>query len=278
MQITHKAVETTTRRNWLRTTAQTATGLLAGTWAGSALMADSRIAARIDDAPSEHPLVPALRMAARSRDRLTAIEDYEATFVKSELIGRRLTSSRMQLKLREKPFSVYLKFLEPHAGREVLYVANRNAGKLLVHEVGLASLVGSISLDPNGKLAMDESRYPLTMLGMRTLVDTVMQQWLGETRLDNISVNYFPKARVGELHCKVIESSHAARRPETQFQMTRLYLDADSGLPIRVQQYGFPARQGDRAPLIEDYLYLNLETNVGLTDADFDPANARYGF
>ncbi|QDU38173.1 hypothetical protein Mal4_24960 [Maioricimonas rarisocia] len=278
MQNMREAIEATTRRNWLRTTAQTATGLLAGAWVGSALMADSRIAARIEEAPSEHPLVPALQMAARSRDRLDAVEDYEATFVKSEVIGRRLTSSRMKLKLREKPFSVYLKFLEPHAGREVLYVANRNGGKLLVHEVGLASLVGTISLDPNGKLAMEENRYPLTMLGMRTMVDTVMQQWLSETKLDDISVNYFPKARVGKLHCKVIESTHASRRPETKFQMTRLYLDADSGLPIRVQQYGFPARQGDRAPLIEDYLYLDLETNVDLEDIDFDPSNARYGF
>jgi len=278
MQTMRNQTEASSRRNWLRTTAQTATGLLAGACVGSALLADSRIAARIEEAPSEHPLVPALRAAARSRDRLDSVKDYRATFVKSELIGRRVMNSRMKLKLREKPFSVYMKFLDPHAGREVLYVSNRNGGKLLVHEVGLASLVGTISLDPNGKLAMEENRYPLTMVGMRTMVDTIMQQWLSETKLDGISVNYFPKARVGNLHCKVIESSHAMRRNGTKFQMTRLYIDADNGLPIRVQQYGFPSRQGQRAPLIEDYLYLDLETNVGLTDTDFDSSNPRYGF
>jgi hypothetical protein len=61
-------------------------------------------------------------------------------------------------------------------------------------------------------------------------------------------------------------------------QKIRLYVDAATKLPIRAQSFGFPARTGDKSPLVEDYLYSALKTNVGLKDADFDIENSTYNF
>ena len=55
-------------------------------------------------------------------------------------------------------------------------------------------------------------------------------------------------------------------------------MDDVTGLPVRVQQFGFPRKPGAKPPLIEDYTFSNIRTNVRLTDADFDRTNAKYAF
>jgi hypothetical protein len=60
--------------------------------------------------------------------------------------------------------------------------------------------------------------------------------------------------------------------------MTRLYIDNATRLPIRVQQYGFPKKSGGQPPLIEQYTYSNLKTNLGLSSKDFDHKNPGYGY
>jgi hypothetical protein len=50
-----------------------------------------------------------------------------------------------------------------------------------------------------------------------------------------------------------------------------VYVDKDLRLPVRVEVYDWPARNGDpRGELLECYSYINLRFNVGLTDAAFE--------
>lgn len=253
-------------------------GLGLGARLKSPLQAETQIAARIAEAPQQHPLIPALRMVAESLVEVEKLRDYQATLVKQEKVGQQLLSAKLELKYRESPRSVYLKFLEPHTGREVIYRPDQNDGKLLVHDVGLASLVGSVSLDPTGKLAMEESRHPLTQIGMKRMLELIIEQWLKETRLSEVSVNFYPNAKIGTLPCKVIEISHSKEHPDVVYQMTRLYIDASTRLPVRVQNYAFPTRRGGQPELVEDYFYSNLRINTGLADIDFDRTNPQYRF
>ena len=46
---------------------------------------------------------------------------------------------------------------------------------------------------------------------------------------------------------------------------------------VRVEQFGFPT-SGQQPPVLEEYHYSNIKTNVGLSDIDFDAANKAYGF
>ena len=55
-------------------------------------------------------------------------------------------------------------------------------------------------------------------------------------------------------------------------------MDDELQLPIRYASYDWPAAPGQEPPLLEEYTYLNMKVNVGLTDADFDRGNKDYGF
>ena len=143
------------------------------------LAADTRIATASVRA-QQHPLNTALKIGRESRAKLDDIEDYSASFFKDEIVGSKRVKQKMQLKVREKPFSVYIKFLTPYAGREVIYVEGQDGGKILVHGTGIESIVGTLSLSPTSSRAMEESRYPVTMIGLRNLADTLIKQWESE--------------------------------------------------------------------------------------------------
>lgn len=239
-----------------------------------------QIAALIDQAPQTHVLIPALRSAIKSLDAAKALTDYEATLTKTEQVGREILTARLQVKIRKSPFSVYIKYLEPHAGREAIYFTGRNNGNVVVHDTGLAALVGTLNLDPAGSTAMDENRYPITKAGMVVMTESLMEQWiaLAKAEATGVTVNHYPNAKIGNLACQTIEVVLAQPVGSSSYQTSRLYVDAASGLPIRVQQYAFPTRRGQKPVLVEDYLYQNLKTNIGLGDIDFDPANPKYGY
>ncbi len=72
-------------------------------------------AATVDVAPGKHPLDPALaeafRIAAYIRKN---VKDYTCVIVKQERIGGTLNPQEfMAAKIRQQPFSVYVKFLRP---------------------------------------------------------------------------------------------------------------------------------------------------------------------
>jgi len=225
-----------------------------------------------------HPLVPALRVAYASRRVLSNVRDYSATLVKQELVQGKIQTNKLDLKVREEPFSVYAKFIDPHAGREVLFIEGANNGKLLVREAGLKRVAGLISLDPRSPMAMADNRYPLTEVGLSKLLDTIISQWELEGKYGEIQVEWYPEAKLGNAPCRVIQTSHPQRRKQFKFHKTRLYLDGASLVPVRVDQFDWPAQPGQEPPQIELYMYSGVRTNLNLTDFDFDTNNPAYKF
>lgn len=227
----------------------------------------------------EHPLVPALKMARESLDVLQKVRDYQCDFTRREFVNNQLVAQQTFLRLRHQPFSVYMKFIDPAPGREVLYVAGKNEGKLLAHEAsGLSSLVGTISLPVNSPTVMAETRHPITQTGMKKLIELVIQQWELESKYGETDVKYYPNAKIGGAECEVIEVSHPQPRKQFPFHRTRVFFEKNTRLPVRVENYGFPVAANQNPPLIEEYTYTNIRLNTGLTDADFDQANPKYSF
>lgn len=258
-------------------------GLLAGTVAtgffgfGSATFGnDVRLASTAKG--GAHPLNPAIGMARESLDALKKVKDYTANFYKDELVGSTRVIQEMQVKIRETPFSAYLRFVKDLDGREVIYVDGKNEGKALIHGSGIEKLVGTLKLAPNHKKVMEENRYPLTMLGLNNMMKSLVSQWEGELTLTGMEVKLFPNATIENVACKVYQSTHAKKQAGAKFHITRLYIDKATSLPVRVEQLDFPAQAGAEPVIVEQYTYLNLKTNVGLTDADFDPKNKSYSF
>ena len=229
---------------------------------------------------STHPLYRPLEMAYESRQALDNVKDYQAVFVKRELIGRKVQTSTMNLKLREEPFSVYLLFKDPNKGREVIFVNGKYKNQLQVHETGIKAVVGTVSLDPKGDMAMDGNKYPVTMIGMRKMLEKIIAQWEEEGKYGETTVLFYdPKdTKLGDRPCAAIEASHPQPRSQFKFQKTLLFLDAETNLPIGVQQYGFPGKRDKQSPLVEEYTYGQLKLNANLTDRDFDTTNPAYAY
>ena len=67
----------------------------------------------------------------------TKLKTTPPTFFKHENVRGGQVIHNMNLKVREKPFSVYLGFVKPHTGREVIYVAGQSGSNLLAHGTGI---------------------------------------------------------------------------------------------------------------------------------------------
>lgn len=247
---------------------------------GAAPPARPRVATRTaeDDVAPHHALQPALKLARTARDNAAQLTDYTATFSKRELVGQDLIAHTMDVKFRPAPFSVYMKFRKANDGREVLFVEGRNGGKLMAREPGFKGIVGTVSLLPTSANAMSEGRYPITLFGMENLAKGVIGMWENELKYEDPDVKYYPNAKFGGMECQVIESTHPTPKRHFPFHRTRLYIDKSSGLPVRVEQNGFPLKSGGQPPVIEEYSYTSIKTNVKLTERDFDSRNPNYGF
>lgn len=222
----------------------------------------------------EHPLVPPLQMAYRSRETLKEVKDYTAVFVKKELINQAYITHTMDMKLRESPFGVYLRFQDPSQGRQVLYSAGANNNQLLVQEPGLkGGLLGTIRLSPTAPLAMSENRHPITEIGISNMLNRIIQQWELEAGFGEVDVKYYPEAKLGSHPVRVIQTSHPIRRNQFKYHRTLLYLDAETLFPVRVEQFDWPAAPGGKPIQVELYMYSSVKTNVGLTERDFDQRN-----
>ena len=57
-------------------------------------------------------------------------------------------------------------------GQEVIYIAGRNQGNLLAHKPHMAV---TVSLLPEGMIAMTGRRYPLTEIGLVNLVRRLVE-------------------------------------------------------------------------------------------------------
>ena len=49
-------------------------------------------------------------------------------------------------------------------------------------------------------------------------------------------------------------------------------------MPVRYAAYTWPETPSEKPLLLEEYTYVNMKINVGLTDKDFDDHNESYGF
>ena len=104
----------------------------------------------------------------------------------------------MYVKVRHKPFSVYIYFVSPAKikGQEVIFVEGKNDGKIWADTVGIKDkLVGTVSLFPDGQVAMEGQRYPLTQLGILNLTKRLVQVAEQDIKYGECEVKFFKTRR-----------------------------------------------------------------------------------
>lgn len=233
---------------------------------------------------ADHPLAPVLRQAYEGIDSIRAIKDYTGTMIKRERIDGVLGEPQyLFVKIRQQPFSVYTYFLKPneYKGREAIYVAGQNDGKLIAHEAPntlIYRTVGTVRLDPKGVIAMRGQRYPITNSGVLYLAEELIRNGEHDIQYGECEVKLTPGVKINGRSTLLIQVVHPIPRKTFRCHMSKIYIDDEYQLPVRYESYDWPKQAGQPAPLIEEYTYVNLKFNVGLTDKDFDEKNPEYNF
>ena len=245
----------------------------------------------IDEA--EHPLDPLLEMARRALEVVREnVRDYEATIVKRVRWNGKLQGEQfIRCKIRhgdcddaettpekKMPLSVYTRFLRPKAGQEAIWIDGCNDGKIIAHgPPGLLNVL-TLSLDPNCSMAMRGNRYSIECIGMLNLLEKMIEKGENDRKHGSCIVKITRNVRVGSSNCTRFEIIHSEPVENVDYHKAEIYIDDERNLPIAYRGYDFPDSPGGRPKLIERYFYKDILVNVGLTDADFDPANEAYDF
>ena len=251
---------------------------------------EAEVAAAVKD--GSQALQLNITLLEMGRQKLAAIPDYTATFYKQERLSTGLTDLQtMNLKLRHKPFSVYMKWIEGgDTGREVLFVDGESENKMLVKLGGIKGrLMPHLKLDPSGSLAMAESRHPVTELGLLQLCDLLLRYRKRDLTLPAGQVKWqvTNSEQMFDRDCYCFTYEYSSAEVEAVYRKSVIYLDRELALPICVKNFGW-ADEGaevsadpelfDEETLIEYYGYTELQLGSQLADRDFDKANSEYLF
>jgi hypothetical protein len=222
--------------------------------------------------PGEHPLAPVIRVCKASLEHVNKnVTDYSCTLVKRERLDGELGDpQQILLRVKHEPFSVYMLFRTPHAGREVLFVDGKNKNELIVREAGLLSIAGKVSLHPESTMAMSGQKYPITKIGMRNLLSELIRNFESDTKYAESEVTLKPDIEFNKRSTTMIQVSHPVPRQNFRSHIARVFFDNELRVPIYYDGYLWPIKEGEAPPLEESYAYTSLKVNNGFTAKDFD--------
>ena len=209
-------------------------------------------AASLESTPTAvRPLDRALDIARSGLEGCRAnVSDYTALLVKRERIGDSLgVHEFMYVKVRNRkiangqtaqPLSVYLNFLKPSSvkGREVIYVENQNDGNIVAHEGGFkGKFLPTVSIPPDGMLAMRGQRYPMTEIGVENLIVKLIERGEQARQFPDVRCEFRKNARVKDRTCTVLQLTQPTKRPELEFYQAQIFIDDAINMPIRYIAY-----------------------------------------
>ena len=261
-----------------------------------------------DAAPSAEALF------ARSLHAIGAINTYQGEFVMLERIGSKLEVSKVSFKFA-RPFKVYMKYIEPHEGQEVLFVRGQNDNKLKAHKGSFPDI--TVNLSPYGRAAMKGSHQPIQTFGLQRQIEIMGEVYRkakarGDASYTVKDGGLFMGERVWEVEARFPSTGRTVtvRKDENLWTFAKrvgqpMYVILhynDIGSPRSIDEgdaifvpdhYGSRLRYliarkslmplqetswDHKGRIYESYEYRVLELNANLTDKDFDPDNEAYDF
>jgi hypothetical protein len=211
------------------------------------------------------------------------VPDYTATFTKQERIAGDLTDvQEISLKVRQKPFSVYMKWRSGKTGQQAIFVEGQNEGMMLVKPGGaLGRLAKCIPVDPNGDLALSQARYPVTMAGLPAVAEMIMKYQQGFIEKGSgFQCEFRDDAEFDGRPCYRFFVVYDNAEVSPDYRKSEILVDKQLALPVYVKNYTW-ARDADPATLdeqtlVEHYTYTGIEIAPQFADLDFDRTNPEY--
>jgi hypothetical protein len=223
-------------------------------------------------APQANPLDQPLQLVYEARKAYANVQDYSCTLVKQERVQGRLQEQNIILcKFRVNPFSVNMRWLAPRelVGQEVSFIYGRNGNKMHVNFAKGFKKVISPWIDPLDPRVLQHSRHNIYEAGIGNLIEMTIKNMEMERNLNKTQVR-IADYTYNNRPCYRIESVRTERNERYYSYRSVLYLDKETKLPIRTENYDWPTQGGaEGGDLLEVFSFIDLRTNAGLTDADF---------
>ena len=91
-------------------------------------------------------------------------------------------------------------------------------------------------------------------------------------------VKFVEDTKINKRKCLMIQVKHEEQRAPYEFHLSRIFIDEEMKIPVRYAAYDWPTSPDAKPQLMEEYTYVNVKLNPGLTDEDFDYENEKYRF
>ncbi len=273
--------------------------------------ADAASPAATPGVPTVEELLQKAEAAIKNVKDYTGYMDKQERFIEDGLGKVEKTFFKFQ-----RPFKVYIKFLNVYNGREAIFVRGRNDNEVKVHKGTFPDI--TVNLDPQGGTAMEGNHHPVTDFGLESTIRIsarnlrkALKRKEGEFKVtDGGVVNGRP---VWKIDAKFPKGGHfvTAKDDEELWHIAKrtgqdMYLimytnkdydepdDPDEGDKVFIPRY-----YGGRSELLVDketfmpvkattwdwsgklyemYSYKDVKLNPGLTNQDFNPDNKSYDF
>jgi outer membrane lipoprotein-sorting protein len=200
----------------------------------------------------------------------SALNDYTAIFRKREKIGKSEIYDESVLVKFQKPFKVYLKWIDET--REALYVAGEYDNKVLVHYRGLFGMTTS-SFSPENALLMHNNRHPITEIGFGFIIGIMKTDFTLAGQYNEMEIVKMGDDTFDGRPSIIIDlrfTPHDGRKYYAPHIISQI--DKEFMLPVSISCYDA------NGEFREQYSYENVKTNSGLSDTDFSKENKEYNF
>ena len=237
--------------------------------------------AEADQIDGRYALQMTILLLEKGETFLKDAHSYSATFAKRERIDGELSDTQvMRMKIRNAPYSVYMKWLVGDKGRQVLYVEGENDNRMTVKLGGLKGrFLPAINLDPYGSRAMAASRHPITEAGILQIVKKMLKNRREDLyRMDDLTFCYRDDKSYNNRSCYQFEVEYANKQACERYRKCTVLIDQEFGVPVSITNYGW---LNDTEPysedtLIEEYAFTELQFGERLAAVNFDRGNSKY--
>ena len=222
-----------------------------------------------------------LRVMERTFARVEKVEAYTATFRRQERVGGVLGPEIVsKLKIRNQPFAIYLKYISPRPGKEVVYAEGHHDNKVIAHNGDWTRrLIPRLAVEPTSPLALADSRHPVTDAGLLNLCRKLLKFRVMDIGDDDAST-ILDRTTLDDGRA-VPRSIHDHTNPNDgrPFCHVEILYDPVTLIPFQIMSYDWPEpNHAGPLNLAERYTYDDLKLDAALTAADFDPSNPEYAF
>lgn len=196
-------------------------------------------------------------------DAYAHVHDYTCTYDKVE---RAIDNGELQV-IRlyfRKPLDVKLEWLSRNGKVEqiAVYRQGMNDGKLLARRTGgIASWLGTLKLDPTSGRALEDSRHPITEVGIGHIIETVAHDTASGRASMAPPVDDAVDGR--PVYRFDVESRNGALFGVAGASRAAIWVDRDLKLPVKVEI------RDAAGGLVERHQFSDIRINAGLTDQVF---------